>query len=82
MPIGSPGMEGGNPEKYDVVLFGVEPPQPRNRLDPKFSQLVDDIYARMTARSMKRPTRDGHFPGTGISKARQLEFAAPLSRVE
>jgi len=22
MPIGSPGMEGGEPEKYDVVLFG------------------------------------------------------------
>ena len=22
MPIGSPGMEGGRPEKYDVVLFG------------------------------------------------------------
>ena len=22
MPIGSPGMEGGGPEKYDVVLFG------------------------------------------------------------
>jgi hypothetical protein len=22
MPIGSPGMEGGTPEKYGVVLFG------------------------------------------------------------
>jgi len=22
MPVGSPGMEGGRPEKYDVVLFG------------------------------------------------------------
>ncbi len=22
MPIGSPGMEGGTPEKYDVILFG------------------------------------------------------------
>jgi hypothetical protein len=22
MPIGSPGMEGGRPEKYDVILFG------------------------------------------------------------
>jgi hypothetical protein len=22
MPVGSPGMEGGAPEKYDVVLFG------------------------------------------------------------
>jgi hypothetical protein len=24
MPIGSPGMGGGRPEKYDVVLFGPE----------------------------------------------------------
>ncbi|QND75347.1 hypothetical protein HB776_07805 [Tardiphaga robiniae] len=22
MPVGSPGMEGGTPQKYDVVLFG------------------------------------------------------------
>ena len=28
----------------------VELPQPRNRLDPQFRQLVDDIYARMTMR--------------------------------
>ena len=26
MPIGSPGMEGGNPEVYDVILFGQRPP--------------------------------------------------------
>ena len=25
MPIGSPGMEGGAPEPYDVILFGPEP---------------------------------------------------------
>src|ERR1700716_3585696 len=42
-------------------------PQPRHRLDPKFRQLVDDIYARMTARPVGRPARDGLFPGTGIS---------------
>jgi Protein of unknown function, DUF len=24
MPIGSPGMKGGKPEKYDVILFGSE----------------------------------------------------------
>jgi len=24
MPIGSPGMEGGRPEKYDVILFGAK----------------------------------------------------------
>ena len=25
MPIGSPGMEGGEPETYEVMLFGAEP---------------------------------------------------------
>ncbi|MDP1584103.1 MAG: DUF411 domain-containing protein [Bradyrhizobium sp.] len=28
MPVGSPGMEGGTPEKYDVVLFGAAGRQP------------------------------------------------------
>ena len=27
MPIGSPGMEGGAPEIYDVIIFGKEPSQ-------------------------------------------------------
>jgi NitT/TauT family transport system ATP-binding protein len=40
-------------------------PQPRNRLDPAFRQLVDDIYARMTS-APARAAREG-FPGTGIS---------------
>jgi hypothetical protein len=26
MPVGSPGMEGGTPEAYDVILFGARPP--------------------------------------------------------
>jgi NitT/TauT family transport system ATP-binding protein len=43
----------------------VDLPQPRNRLDPTFRALVDDIYARMTARSGK--AAQGIFPGTGIS---------------
>ena len=43
----------------------VDLPQPRNRLDPAFRGLVDDIYARMTARTT-RPAQ-GLFPGTGIS---------------
>ena len=33
-----------------VAEIAVALPQPRNRLDPAFRQLVDDIYARMTAR--------------------------------
>jgi len=42
-------------------------PQPRNRVDPAFRALVDDIYARMTAKSTATPAKEGLFPGTGIS---------------
>jgi NitT/TauT family transport system ATP-binding protein len=45
----------------------VELPQPRNRLDPQFRQMVDDIYARMTMREPGKPSRDAHPPGTGIA---------------
>ncbi len=44
----------------------VDLPQPRDRLDPPFRALVDDIYAQMTARATAEPARDGVFPGTGI----------------
>jgi NitT/TauT family transport system ATP-binding protein len=44
----------------------VELPQPRNRQSPAFRALVEDIYARMTARSPDSPVRDGAFPGMGI----------------
>src|SRR6202521_819523 len=40
---------------------------PRNRLDPVFRQLVDDIYGRMTTKPAGRPAREGVFPGTGIA---------------
>jgi NitT/TauT family transport system ATP-binding protein len=43
----------------------VDLPQPRNRLDPRFRQLVDDIYGRMTSGPTR--TSPGLFPGTGIS---------------
>ena len=48
----------------------VELPQPRKRLDPAFRALVDDIYARMTAKP-KAPAgpRDGNFPGMGLGMA-------------
>ena len=43
-------------------------PQPRDRLDPAFRKLVDDIYARMTARPASVPAqKDGLFPGMGIA---------------
>ncbi|HEV2956804.1 MAG TPA: nitrate/sulfonate/bicarbonate ABC transporter ATP-binding protein [Xanthobacteraceae bacterium] len=44
----------------------VDLPQPRNRLEPNFRALVDDIYARMTARPAGK-VNHGIFPGTGIS---------------
>ena len=48
----------------------VDLPQPRDRLDPAFRALVDEIYARMTARPIAaQPARDGLFPGTGIAMA-------------
>ena len=40
-------------------------PHPRNRLDPVFRQLVDDIYALMTRRPTSKQ-KEGLFPGTGI----------------
>jgi len=34
--------------------FAIDIPRPRNRLDPRFTALVDSIYAAMTARVAKR----------------------------
>src|SRR5947208_2266064 len=45
----------------------VDLPQPRNRLDPVFRRLVDDISGRMTEKAAGRPSREGVFPGTGIA---------------
>ncbi|ABQ66642.1 ABC transporter related [Rhizorhabdus wittichii RW1] len=47
----------------------VDLPQPRDRLDPAFRALVDEIYALMTARPAAAPAHDGLFPGTGIAMA-------------
>jgi NitT/TauT family transport system ATP-binding protein len=45
----------------------VDLPQPRNRQDPRFRKLVDDIYTRMTQRGPDETRRsDGLFPGVGI----------------
>lgn len=61
-----------------ILIFGSNPgrviaevrvglPQPRNRLDPAFRAMVDDIYARMTARSPAPGLgRESLFPGTGV----------------
>jgi NitT/TauT family transport system ATP-binding protein len=50
-----------------IAEIKVNLPQPRNRVDPAFRALVDDIYARMTAKTGAAPAREGLFPGTGIS---------------
>ncbi len=50
-----------------IAEIKVNLPQPRNRVDPAFRALVDDIYARMTTKSTATPAREGIFPGTGIS---------------
>jgi NitT/TauT family transport system ATP-binding protein len=50
-----------------VAELSVSLPRPRNRVDPTFRQLVDDIYARMTERPAGKPVREGLFPGTGIA---------------
>ena len=52
-----------------IAEIKVDLPQPRKRLDPAFRSLVDDIYARMTARAANTPVRDGNFPGMGLGMA-------------
>ncbi|HVY65557.1 MAG TPA: nitrate/sulfonate/bicarbonate ABC transporter ATP-binding protein [Gammaproteobacteria bacterium] len=61
-----------------IVVFGNNPgriladikvalPQPRNRLEPGFRELVERIYVEMTARPAGAvPSRVELFPGTGI----------------
>jgi NitT/TauT family transport system ATP-binding protein len=53
-----------------VFELAIDLPQPRNRLDPAFRALVEDIYTRMTAKKGDAvPVREGVFPGTGIAMA-------------
>jgi NitT/TauT family transport system ATP-binding protein len=51
-----------------VSEITVELPQPRNRQDPRFRAMVDEIYTRMTQRGPQEEGRrsEGLFPGTGI----------------
>jgi len=42
---------------------------PRNRLDPAFRQLVDQIYATMTQRTDSEKARDGKIAGMGVGMA-------------
>src|SRR5437763_1587478 len=57
----------------------VELPHPRNRLDPAFRQLVDQIYARMTQRpELKTPAVEG-IHGTGVGMILQHVSSNVLS---
>jgi NitT/TauT family transport system ATP-binding protein len=50
-----------------VAEIKVDMPQPRNRQNPAFRRLVEDIYARMTQRGAGEGRKgDGVFPGVGI----------------
>jgi NitT/TauT family transport system ATP-binding protein len=50
-----------------IAEIKVDLPQPRNRQDPKFRKMVDDIYTRMTQRGPgETKPSEGLFPGTGI----------------
>ncbi|MGO4572001.1 ABC transporter ATP-binding protein [Microvirga sp. 2TAF3] len=49
-----------------VAEVKVELPQPRDRQDPAFRAVVDDIYARMTQKVAGVPQREA-FPGTGLA---------------
>jgi NitT/TauT family transport system ATP-binding protein len=45
----------------------VDLPQPRNRLDPLFQSLVEQIYVQMTGTGEVDAPRQGLFPGMGVS---------------
>ena len=47
----------------------VDIPQPRDRQDPAFRTLVEDIYVRMTEKTEDSRLRDGLFPGMGLGMA-------------
>ena len=57
-----------NPGRVAAEIV-VDLPQPRDRLDPPFRALVDDIYAQMTARPVATPSRDGTPAGTTLATA-------------
>jgi NitT/TauT family transport system ATP-binding protein len=54
-----------NPGRVAVELR-VDLPHPRNRLDPKFRQLVESIYARMTQREEPKAPIPGDAPSIGV----------------
>lgn len=75
-----------------ILIFSVNPgrvaaeirvdfPHPRNRLDPDFRQLVDDIYARMTNRASEEIERRLTGAGAARIDTASASIAAPLHSV-
>ena len=77
-----------------VLVFGSNPgrvlseievtlPQPRNRLDPSFRELVERIYVEMTARAAGTQVgnRAEFFPGQGIGTVSSNELSGLLEAV-
>jgi NitT/TauT family transport system ATP-binding protein len=61
-----------NPGRVSADI-AVPLPQPRDRLDPEFRQLVDRIYALMTQRPEPKPAgREAAAPGAGLGLALPL----------
>ena len=58
---------GSNPGRI-LTEINVTLPQPRNRLDPSFREMVESIYVEMTARRQagSGSSRQERFPGLGI----------------
>ena len=64
-----------------IAEIKVDLPHPRNRLDPAFRQLVDDIYARMTQRAEPKPRADATaFRGAGVGMVLQPRLDQPAGR--
>jgi NitT/TauT family transport system ATP-binding protein len=58
---------GTNPGRV-VAEIDIDLPQPRDHADPQFREVVECVYAALTARSPRKPVsvRPEHFPGVGI----------------
>lgn len=56
---------GSNPGRVAAEIR-IELPHPRNRLDPAFRQIVEDLYSTMTERAGGKASQ-GHFFGAGLA---------------
>ena len=56
-------------------------PHPRNRLDPTFRQMVDDIYARMTAKPGAKGKPQGYQLGSPLPDVSTNEIAGLIEQI-